>query len=145
MIYILLQNLSGCVVDAPVTPEPIYNAMQLSMQNPNAGVSPSSIVCSINLHPEFSTHAAAPFPSPTSPFTASKSPTSLISSSISTPSAFRFKKLKYVCQPMAITPPKIFLKSGGRNVKLNAVTRGHSLQLLMKLVGTVRLTCSTAW
>ena len=38
---------------------------------------------------------------------------------------------------MAITPPNMLLYCMGIYVKLNAVTTGHTLQLLIQLVGTV--------
>ena len=52
-------------------------------------------------------------------------------------SAFLFKKLRYVCHPIAMTPAKILLYCGSMNVKLNAVTTGHNLQLFTTDVGTV--------
>lgn len=58
-------------------------------------------------------------------------------------SACRFKKLRYVCQPTATAPAKTLRYSSGIKAKLMAVTPGHNLHELEKLVGTVRLTCST--
>jgi len=63
-------------------------------------------------------------------------------SSASAISALRFKKLKYVCHPIAITPANMLLYCGSIKVKLNAVTAGQSLQLLIIDVGTVRLILS---
>lgn len=38
-----------------------------------------------------------------------------------------------------MTPANMLLYCGSMNVKLNAVTAGHNLQLLYILIGTVRL------
>lgn len=52
-------------------------------------------------------------------------------------SALRFRNMRYVCQPMANTPAKMLRYSMGTNVKLNAVTAGHTLSELTMLMGTV--------
>lgn len=64
-------------------------------------------------------------------------PLSGLCSSASAFSAFLFKKLKYVCHPIAITPAKIDLYCASMNVKLIAVTAGQSFRLLIIEVGTV--------
>lgn len=65
------------------------------------------------------------------------SPAPTVLSLCSSTSALLFRILKYVCHPMATKPAKILLYCGSIYVKLNAVTAGHNLQLLMKEVGTV--------
>lgn len=57
--------------------------------------------------------------------------------SASSLSARRFRKLRYVCQPTAMTPPNMLRYSKGTKAKLKAVTAGQSLHELTKLTGTV--------
>jgi hypothetical protein len=58
-------------------------------------------------------------------------------SSSSPAAALWFNIERYVCHPIAITPPNMLRYSMGTNANMNAVTAGHSLQLLIQETGTV--------
>jgi hypothetical protein len=67
----------------------------------------------------------------------SSTPESRAFSSFSTAAARWLSKDRYVCHPMAITPPKMLLYSSGIKANMKAVIAGQILQLLIHEVGTV--------
>ena len=62
-------------------------------------------------------------------------PSSCISATSTSRAAFWFNQDRYVCHPTAIHPANTFRNCGGTYMKLNAVTAGQSLTLLVMLTG----------